>query len=321
MNRSWKRFTVIIASMLCVIIVCITINVSISAITNNILPQNGGNSDVQGGNSDNVGSNQQQGNNIVGDGSQTTVPGVPGQTGSDNGTTQQNPGVGNPNSSSQQAVNPLGFSKAQIISYYNSALNKSYSQPSMNVTKSERVSVEVTDFNFNGGQTNETIMGLANKIVTNNEKDTTETKSFAGGRASDGTAAPNYVLPTNLTAAGVKSANVSKNGAGYKVTITLVSESCDFTTMPPYNKSCAWPLDFRDIDFGGMAKITKADFYYPGTKLTASIDGNGRVSYVQVNMPLTVSNGTGEILMFPFKGNTVSASVNGEWVCKLSMTF
>lgn len=324
MDRSWKTFIIVIASLLCTVIVCLTINLSVNKITKNISANGANGNAQQGGQLVDDGQNGIDGttdaNGVVAitDAAGNTVATVPGATQASGNNAQ---GGSATKATQANATNPLNYSKAQIITYYNGCLNKSYAQSKMTAKKSERVSVTVDKFSFNGGENNSTIQSIANSIVSKNEKDTTNTKSFTNGKSSDGIGAAQFVLPTNLYANGVKSASVSKSGSGYQIVMTLVEEKCNFTTMPPANKSCAWPLNFNDIDLGGNAKITKADFYYPGTKLTANIDSQGRVSYVQVDMPLYVYDGTGEILIFPLKGKTLSASVHGTWVCKNTLTF
>ena len=73
----------------------------------------------------------------------------------------------------------------------------------------------------------------------------------------------------------------------------------------------------------GFAEITKAQFNYPGTMLTANIDAAGRVSYVRVDMPLTVKDGTGVVTKnIPgVKGMVVTASAHGKWICTHTMSF
>ncbi len=190
--------------------------------------------------------------------------------------------------------------------------------------KTEKVTIGVDSVTINGKE-NGTVTSIANSIASSNQKQSEDSKSFSRGRASDGTAASTFVLPPNLSSAGVKSASISKSGSGYKVVITLVAESCGHNTKPPYNASCAWPLDINEVAgaLNGFAEITKAQFVYPGTMLTANIDAAGRVSYVRVDMPLTVKDGTGVVTKnIPgVKGMVITASAHGKWVCTHTMTF
>ena len=190
--------------------------------------------------------------------------------------------------------------------------------------KTEQVTIGVDSVTINGKE-NGTVTSIANSIASKNQKQTEDSKSFSGGRSSDGTAASTFVLPANLSSAGVRSASISRSGSGYKVVITLVAESCGHNTKPPYNASCAWPLDINEVAgaLNGFAEITKAQFDYPGTTLTTTIDANGRVNYVRVDMPLTVTDGTGVVTKnIPgVKGMVITASAHGKWICTHTMSF
>lgn len=326
MEKSWKRFTIIISSMLCAIIVLTTVNVALDKVTSKIDPS-ANTSDVNQP-SDPNGQNNAQ--NTAG-GVTTNANGQVVVT-QPNGTAAVVTPSGNTGGSSSsgssaqpQASTVLGYNKNQIVAYYNTCLKSSYAQSRMTDRKTEQVTIGVDSVTINGGENNSTITKVANSIASKNQKQVDETKSFSNGRSSDGTAASTYVLPANLTSSGVKSASISKSGNGYKVVITLVAETCGHTSKPPYNASCAWPLDINEVvgALDGFAKITQAQFAYPGTTLTATIDANGRVSYVRVDMPLTVTNGTGEVTYnFPgLKGMIVTASAHGKWVCTHTMSF
>lgn len=326
MNRSWKKFTVIVSVMLAVIICCTAWNVALDIITGNIEPKANvsGNNYSDNSNQVNAGTNNQ---GVAQNG--TTVTNVNGQTVTQqNGTVANNNNAvsnngGSNNSAQPQASAVLGYNKNQIVEYYNSCLKSSYSQARMTDRKTEQVTIGVDSVKFNDGGTNKAITNIANSIASNNQKQVDETKTFTNGRASDGTAASTYVLPANLSASGVKSASVSRNGNGYKVVITLVSETCGHNTKPPHNASCAWPLDINEVAgaLNGFAEVTQAQFKYPGTTLTANIDAAGRVSFVRVDMPLTVTDGTGVVTAAPFKGNRIIASAHGKWVCTHTMSF
>lgn len=330
MNRNWKVVIIVLSALLCTIVICLAINISIGKITKNISASGGSNSSQsfdQSTGSYQSGSEVTDANgNTVTNSDATAVTDANGNVVTNSSTNASGNAVVSSNKStggsSSSSSNPLSYSKDQIISYYNACLNKSYSQPKMTANKSEKVTVAFDESGIKvNGETKSGITSIANMIVSANTKEKSNSKTFSNGRASDGTSASTFVLPTGLTAAGAASANIAKSGSGYKISITLVQESCDFTTMPPYNKSCAWPLNFKDIDFKGYAEIKSATFNYPGTKLTATVDGSGRVSYVQVDMPLSVKNGEGVITKV-FTGTTVSiAAISGTWVCKINMSF
>lgn len=326
MNRSWKSFIIIVSVMLCVAIGCTAWNVALDKITGNIEPEttqsdNMNNSSGTVSNGGNAGTVQIPNGTVTNVNGQT-VTNANGTVAGANGTVSN----GGTNTAAQpQASAVLGYNKNQIVAYYNTCLQSSYAQSKMTDRKTEQVTIGVDSVTINGGENNSTITKVANSIASKNQKQVDESKSFSNGRASDGTAASTYVLPANLTASGVKSASISKSGSGYKVVIALVAETCGHTSKPPYNASCAWPLDINEVvgALDGFAKITQAQFAYPGTTLTATIDAAGRVNYVRVDMPLTVTNGTGEVTYnFPgLKGMVITASAHGKWVCTHTMSF
>ena len=327
MNRSWKSFIIIVSVMLCVAIGCTAWNVALDKITGSIDPDisqsDEMNQPTNGTNNNSTGTIQSGTGTVTNANGQTvtTAGGTGTVINNDSGTSTGGSSTGG--SAQPAASSVLGYNKNQIVAYYNTCLQSSYAQPKMTDRKTEKVTIGVDSVKFNDGGTNSTITSFANSIASKNQKQTEESKSFSNGRASDGTAASTYVLPANLSSAGVRSASISKSGNGYKVVITLVAESCGHTSKPPYNASCAWPLDINEVvgALNGFAEITQAQFSYPGTTLTATIDAAGRVSYVRVDMPLTVTDGTGVITAAIFKGNKIIASAHGKWVCTHTMSF
>ncbi len=317
MNRSWKSFIIIVSVMLCVIIGCTAWNVALDKITGSIDSDASQSDGINNSNGvvDNGGTIDTTGTEIV-----TNANGQAVTTASGNGSavvinsnsSKTNASGSSSGNSSQQSANILSYNKNQIVAYYNNCLKTTYSQSSFTVTKTEVVDVQVGKLLLNGKET-DTIQSLANKIVEKNKKNKTETKSFTSSNLSDN---ERFLLPTGLTSAAVKNFTVKKSGSGYVVQFTLNSEHCDYKTKPPYNSSCTYPLDFTEIDLGGFGEITSAEFNYPGTTLTATIDGNGRVVKTYVVMPLTVTDATGSGM-----GQTITADISGQWLCTNVFSF
>lgn len=314
MNKAWKKFTIIISALLCVMIVCLSINLVFDKLTGNMLSPVRDNNSVSGnyGNQQNGGSYNTLPNGNNGqtpDNNPGVIPGTPDANQQNNLPTQQQP--------VQNAENPLGYSKSQLITYYNNCLKKSYSQPKVNATKTEQVDVAVSGIDIGSAGINAD--DFANTIIANNTKKNgqLQSKSFSGGRAGDGTDITRFVLPANLYDGAVKSISASKSGNGYQVVYVLNQESCSHTGVAKYNASCAWPLDINVIDFGAAVKINSCTFNYPGTKITAKIDAQGRVYDTVVEMPLTVANAQAKALGI----NITVGSINGKWTCHNTMSF
>lgn len=315
MNKAWKKFTIVISVLLSVMIVCLSINLVFDKLTGNMLSPVRDNSSISTNNN-----NQQSGGNY------NTVPNADNnvQTPDNNLVTDQNAVQQNNTPTQQQAVqnseNPLNYSKSQLIAYYNNCLKKSYSQSKVNATKTEVVTVGVENIQVGKGGID--VDKFANSIISNNTKNNNQlqSKTFSGGRAGDGTAITTFVLPTNLYDGAVKSISASKSGNGYQVVFVLNQESCSHTGVAKYNASCAWPLDINVIDFGAAVTINSCTFNYPGTKITAKIDAQGRVYDTVVEMPLTVSNAQAVVNLFGGIDVTVGA-IDGKWTCHNTMSF
>ena len=316
MNRSWKSFIVIVSVMLCVAIGCTAWNVALDKITGNIEPDVGQSNDINNS-ANGVINNGSTGTIQNGTGTVTNANGQTVTTANGTGTainngSGTNTGGSNSGGSNQSTLNVLSFSKNQLVSYYNSCLKKTYSQPSFTVTKTEVVDVKVGRLLLNG-KSSDKIQSLANTIVEKNKKNKTDKKSFTNSNLSDN---ERFLLPTGLTPAALESSSVQRSGTGYIVKFILKAEKCDFTKKPPYNSSCTYPLDFTEIDLGGLGKITSAEFYYPGTTLTATIDNKDRVVKTYVVMPLSVTNATGSGM-----GQTITADISGQWLCTNIFSF
>ena len=317
MNKVWKKFIIVVSVLLCAIIVCVSVNVMVDTITGNIHPQTNVNSQQQNGvgNNNQNGGAVQQGTPDVNDQQAALTPGGDSSQQSPTNAGQQGGNAQTP--AQNNSNNPLNYNKSQLISYYNSCLKKSYSQK-MNATKTEQVDVSVSGIDI--GNLNMDVDKFAQSIIANNTKKNgvVQAKSFVNGKATDdGSPVEKFVLPANLYDAAVKSITIKQNGQGYQVVIVLNQESCAHNGTAKYNASCAWPLDVGVIDFGQAVTINKCTFNYPGTKLTAMIDGQGRVYAVKTEMPLTVSNAEAKAVGINIK----VGSISGKWTCVNEMNF
>ena len=120
MNKAWKKFTIIISVLLCIMIVCLSINLGFDKLTGNML------SPVRDNNSVSDNYNGQQNDNQQNVGNNNVFPnGNNGQTPDNNpGVNPSVPDAGQQNTvpsqqqPNQNAENPLTYSKSQLIAYY-----------------------------------------------------------------------------------------------------------------------------------------------------------------------------------------------------------
>lgn len=307
-KNPWKRFIIIVSSLLVVIMVCATANL----ITNSMITSVASVNAVNGAGGNNSAG---QGNNGAG----TFVPDNNNSNGSVDANQQGNvPQQGGNNNQSAPVNSPLAYDKAQLVDFYNAALKKSYTYK-LNATKVENVSVEVGEVTIKAGFSVDATK-MANSIIANNTKnnDVKQTKSFVNGKSTDdGTSIQQFVLPTNLYADAVQDISIAQHNGGYKMVIKLKSETCAHNGTAKYNASCTWPLDVGVINFGQAVTIQQCTFTYPGTVLTALIDSQGRVYGVQTEMPLHVSDAKATAV-----GATITvATIDGKWVCKNELKF
>lgn len=308
-SSPWKRFTIIVSSLISVLLVCVIVNFvviepAISGMANVNAINNGANNAVQGGAVQNGGAIQNGG---------AVQNGGAIQQGD---ATQQ--GVADQNGGGNAQVNsPLAYDKAQLVEFYNTALKKSYTYK-LNATKVEQVDVAVSGIDI--GNLNLDVDQFAQNIIANNTKKNgvKQTKSFVNGKATDdGSAVQKFILPTDLYADAVQDISIAQHNGGYKMVIKLKAETCAHNGTAKYNASCTWPLDVGVIDFGQAVTIQECTFNYPGTVLTALIDSQGRVYGVQTEMPLNVTNAKAKAV-----GVTIKVgSISGKWTCKNELKF
>lgn len=320
-----KAFIITISCLVAVSVACVSTNVVVDKLTKSpVIGSSQNDSDENGvyddsgnavadngsGNANGVNTN---GGEVVTDanGNKVVNKNNVNKPGASNNSNQNQ---GSQNNNQGSAENPLGYSAAQLVNYYNTCLRKTYSQPKITVSKSESIDLQLGEILLNGKPASG-IQNIVDSVVSKNSKPKSGTKTFSSNPTVD--PKERYILPAGMSAAGVRNASASKSGSGYVVNFLLQAENCNFDQRPPYNNSCTFPLDFTEIDFGALGQITSAKFYYSGTTLRATIDGNGRVVQTHVVMPLEVSNAQGKGM-----GQEVTInSIKGTWTATNSMSF
>lgn len=231
------------------------------------------------------------------------------------GTVTESAGTGNDNNTSKSDKNsnpndPLSYSAAQIVSYYNTSLKNTYNLPNLTIEKTEDIKIVIDDVTPGG----EKVANFGNKIVNKYAKATDFKDTFKNGKSTTGgDDAQEFSMHANLDPSGAKTASVKKSGSGYEINILVASEKATLEKKPTYNSQCSNPLDLGAVDLFGL-KVTQADFNYPGTTLKAVVDSQGRVTSAVCTMPM---NGTGSG-KFIISG---SATVHGSMVKSAKFSF
>lgn len=211
---------------------------------------------------------------------------------------------------------PVGGSVADIVTYYNNAVNGAKKYPGKMTVKRTQGTVSSLE---------EISIGLAQGVVEGvlpNDYPKNETQTFVNGKSSSGKTAASFFpvddkpYASNLTPAGVKSATCTANGKGSKVVITLISEDGnDINFVPKHHASCADTLALTQEDLDPLT-INECHITYTGMTLTAEIDEFGRVTSLKVSEPVTIE---GKVAWK--KLNLIEVKVLGTWKQEFVVTY
>ena len=200
---------------------------------------------------------------------------------------------------------PSSMSKAEIVQAVSKAVNGAKATKDMKARNVEKVTINLTDLSLKAA------MGIVNSIIQRLAGEDVANYNFVGGqsKATDDSGAeledgqvftPDQVIPPknaafSLTEDGVASASAEKSGDNTVYKIKLVEENTSFTSpVPKFNSACFGYLDLTSIDVGG-ATITDANMHYPGTEMTFTVNGDGKLVKADYNMPMD-GNGSAKII-------------------------
>ncbi len=186
-------------------------------------------------------------------------------------------------------ADPTGWSKSEILSTAEAALNKTRRfTGNITVNHSESFVADVTE--CTGG---DIVKSVANVMIGWIVKPVDEVLNFSGGKAvnSEGETLP-LGLPIrssfSLAQAGAASANITKNGNEYIIKIKLVEEKVGMYEVPKHNAASVGYLDVASLDLS-LFTVDTADIIYRGSSIELHINSDGYVTYAKYNIPLNVS--------------------------------
>ena len=205
---------------------------------------------------------------------------------------------------------PVNGSKADIVAFFNkyASAMKSYTGK-VSVKRVQGTTSKINSLNP------DKILGIdliaTAEPLLPNDYPKTATKTFNGGKASDGTTLASF-LPAAKRAsykvdpAGVKSASCVKQGSGWKVSITLVTESGEgLTYVPKYHSSCFDTLSLTKDSFGPFEPVSTKVNYQSGT-FTFVLNADGTLASINVSEPANV-------ICKLKKGISIDADFTGIW--------
>lgn len=197
-------------------------------------------------------------------------------------------------------VTPVVSDKDKAAAQYNALINNLKKEKNITVYREEKLVMKP--------QISKAMLEILKAIMGNDIKELTEgineqskaTRRFTDGKAPAGDqyiTLNAYIPPENRAAAlqskYIKSAKTVKNAdGGYTMTVALISETSKydgkkFSATPANNSICDSSLGTADFGMEDMQMdITLA---LTGTTVQATVGANGKLSKLQINMPLKMS--------------------------------
>ena len=197
-------------------------------------------------------------------------------------------------------VTPVVSDKDKAAAQYNALINNLKKEKNITVYREEKLVMKP--------QISKAMLELLKAIMGNDVKELTEgineqskaTRRFTDGKAPAGDqyiTLNAYIPPENRAAAlqskYIKSAKTVKNAdGGYTMTVALISETSKydgkkFSATPANNSICDSSLGTADFGMDDMQMDIKLAL--TGTTVQATVGANGKLSKLQINMPLKMS--------------------------------
>lgn len=229
---------------------------------------------------------------------------------------------------------PVNGSKAEIVAFFNkyASAMKSYTGK-VSVKRVQGTTSKINSLNP------DKILGIdliakAEPLLPN-DYPKTATKTFNGGKASDGTTLASF-LPAAKRAsykvdpAGVKAASCVKQGSGWKVSITLVTESGEgLTFVPKHHGSCFDTLSLTPDDFKPFSRRARRLIIRAARSLSCSTrtvlsraSMSASRQMLSANLPSVIAMLV-SMLTSPAHGSSSTISLINRnfikiWVCRLA---
>lgn len=221
------------------------------------------------------------------------------------------------------AKDPSAMSKAEVIAAAKKAIDAVKTQQNMTAVQAENVQITVNDCSVSR------LTSLVNSIVQRFTGEKSATYKFVNGQATgvrpdgkevedEGVVSPTQVIPPknrtfDITEAGVTEATAKKNGSDTVYTIKIKEESTTLQNpVPQFNSAAIGYLDLTKIsDKINGAEITEANMHYPGSSVTATVNGDGKLVKLELYLPM---DGYGAASLKVVKGNaSFSGSQTETW--------
>jgi len=221
---------------------------------------------------------------------------------------------------------PVGGTKAQIVAFYNKYANatKAYNG---NVTVSGKQGISIKLISATGDTALKNTINNMLSLMPNPYSTITPVTFKNGKDISGGTATLIKTLPrsgqakmSTLEAAGVKSASCVKSGTGWKILITLKTETeTDFSAVPKYHSECMDTTMGTKSGLQTMFTISSSKVIYTDkSTITAVVNAKGLLSSVSIVEPDDLS-GVLAAIYVPTK--TLKIHLTGVWQQDLNFKY
>lgn len=212
-------------------------------------------------------------------------------------TTQPAPATAAETEAAEQNSDPSRWSKAEILSFVTSAVNKSKAYTGkLTVGHKESFDVNIDNISVGGSL----IKNTANQIISSVAKPTDETLTFENGKTttSEGEIVP-ILLPKRqnfcLTVDGLASASASKNGSNTVINLKLVQETSSLENpAPKHNAASCGYMSISDVELPGIVTVEKLDMTYTGSTMQLTVNDKGYVTTCTYTIPVTI-DGSGNV--------------------------
>lgn len=191
---------------------------------------------------------------------------------------------------------PSSLSKAEILAAAKKAIDGVKAEQNMTAVQTENTSINVKDCSL------QSAIGLINNVISGKTGEKSATYQFVNGQATgvrpdgsavedEGVVAPTQVIPPKgknfeLTEAGVLEATAAKDGENTVYTLKLVAEETTLENpVPPHNSAAIGYLDLTKLSVPTVT-ITKADMKYPGSTVTTTVNPDGKLVKLDLNLPM-----------------------------------
>lgn len=191
-------------------------------------------------------------------------------------------------------LQPAELTKQDILQKFVQGVNSlKHETAQIKAKKTQNINLKLTECSLPA------FVGIVNKVLEAFAGETVTEYTFSNGKAVDSKGNELTLLeaipPTNkdctLTIEGLADAKTQKDGNNTVYTVVIVPETSTMENpRPPHHNSAGDTFDCTKVELP-IGEITKADFDYPGSEISITVDPEGRV--VRYHQILKI-NGVGE---------------------------